>query len=1164
MEVLKNRALAFIVLLICSLQLIAQGDGAMELAARAFLLKKSPVSAVPWERFDRITRMGRSVVYEKTSPPSFVILLSDHDVPRVIGYSTSNTYFGEANESTPAPSLDEAVVSAVKSPKRLKGGGSHGEPVGPLIRTKWGQGRFFNYYCPPDYRGPNGKIYPGCTAVAMGQILRYYASFNSISFNHTFHSGVYGDLTASIGPYDWMAMDEVQVAVNQEISDLLYDLSVLLHTTYGITGSSANTHRTLEAFHELGYTGATLLRRSDFSAESWEEEIYSSLSRYQPIWVAGGGHAFICDGYDDEGFFHFNLGAGGYGDGYYPIGLVMGYPVSEIITGLEPVSWPPPPGSIRLDTVNQETVAAWTPPAESGMEVSRIYLDEQFITETADTLFTVTDLPPGIHTLHVSSIGRDGESRWIGPVEIFISGNLLPVSDISLYAAFAKSLGYGGPDTQNPQISEGDLSRIISLDIEQPLKSLEGIGLCSRLKRLVVSGFPGLGLDAGPLGNLNRLQVLEWRGPLSGNADVIGSLNRLTELRFAGTTLISWDFLRTIPGLMKFTYTSAPAPDPTPISNLALLDEINLTGTGLTGAGFLAGKTTLMIIKLADNQITNAGFLAKLANLRTLDLSDNLLTSIQLADGLNSLTAVDLHNNRISSLIITSDINTLTRLDLSHNQLTSPGRIFLYTPGLTNLDLSDNRIRWMGTYRSPSLEYLDLSGNLLISADWPSLHPGLRHLDLADNRISDLQGLMSPAPCQRLQYISLTGNPLSQETYETCLPLLKEQVDSLFTPGQYEPMSPCYPAPGDGDRFPGLLTELSWHTGETAGDCLYDLYRLDGDSLILIRAGLDTSRAILEEKPSGSFRWAVAARAGDSTYFSGIYEAYPLTLWSAPFYETFETYSPAEPILSQSDHWMVSPQIPGQPNALVSSSLAHTGAQCLEISGLTRCGLPLGHMSNPVLSLKFSVYIPAGGVGSCRIHNINGLEIRLDFEQSGKGVIYLNEKVSGTYTIEPGTWTEYRLTANARNNQVFLWAGTRLVINQPWLFPAGLVTAGTLDFNAIGPDDDTDPQYRHMFVDDVAVQTTSSTGLEEYTEDAAGMRVFPNPCAGFFRLALPESGAYYLTITDISGRVISTREVISDGSSAIDVDVSNLTTGYYLIQTASEKGPGSRVLLLKQ
>lgn len=1164
MEVLKNLALVCIAIIINSLQLTAQGDAAMEQAARDFLLNKNPEIAARFERFDRITQLGRSVVYEKNNPPAFAIVMRDQGDPQVIGYSTSNRYFPEGNETIPAPILDEAVESAVKSPKRLKVGGVHDGSVGPLIRTQWGQGRYFNYYCPPDYRGPNGKTYPGCTAVAMGQILRYYASYNSINFTHGYHSGTYGNLSAQIGPYDWLAMDEVQVAVNLEISDLLYDLSVLLHTTYGITGSSANTHRTLEAFHELGYTAATLLRKSDFSAESWEEEIYSNLARYQPLWVAGGGHAFICDGYDEEGFLHFNLGGGGYGDGYYPMGLVMGFPVSEMITGLEPVSWPSPPESIHQDEVNRETVVTWTKPAESGFEVSRIYVDEQFITETTDTLFPVSDLQPGIHTIHVSSIGREGESRWIGPVEIFVSGNLLSVSDVSLYAAFAKSLGYGGPDTQNPQISEGDLSRIISLDIEQPLKSLEGIGLCTRLKRLVVSGFPGLGLNAGPLENLYRLQVLEWHEQLTGNADVIGSLSNLTELRFIGTTLNSWEFLRNIPELMKFTYTSAPAPDPTPISNLALLDEINLTGTGLTGAGFLAGKTPLMVIKLADNRLVSADFLDKLANLRKIDLSGNLLTSIQLTDGLNSLTEVDLHNNRISSLIITSDLNTLTRLDLSQNLLTSPGRIFLYTPCLTHLDLSYNRIQGMGTYRSPSLEFLDLSGNLLISTDWPALHPGLRHLDLSNNRISDLRGLMSPAPCQRLQYLSLTGNPLSKETYETCLPSLKEQVDSLYSPDQYQPLSPCYPAPGDGERFPSLQTELSWQTDESAETCVYDLYRLDGDSLVMIRTGLDTCRAVLEGKPSGSFRWAVAARTSDSTYFSGIYEAYPATIWSVPFFETFESYSASEPIVSQSDHWMVTRQIPGRSEALVVSSYGHTGFQCLEVSGPAVCGLPLGHVSMPVLTLRFSVRIPAGAIGSCRIHNLNGLEIRLDFEQNGKGNVYMNEKLSGTYTIEPETWIEYRLTANARNNQVFLWADTRLIINQPWLFPAGLVTAGSLDFNVTGQDDDTDPQYRRMFVDDVAVQTTSSTGVEEYAEGAAGISVFPNPCTGFFRLAVPESGSFSLSISDLSGRVIRSREIYSDGSSAIEVDVSDLITGYYLIQVNAGKGDGSRRLLLKQ
>jgi hypothetical protein len=261
---------------------------------------------------------------------------------------------------------------------------------------------------------------------------------------------------------------------------------------------------------------------------------------------------------------------------------------------------------------------------------------------------------------------------------------------------------------------------------------------------------------------------------------------------------------------------------------------------------------------------------------------------------------------------------------------------------------------------------------------------------------------------------------------------------------------------------------------------------------------------------------------------------------------------------------MVTKQVTGKSEALIVSSTARNGFQSLEVSGTANCGLPLEHVNFPALTLKFSILIPAGNTGSCRIHNLSGLEIRLDFEKSESGKVYLNEKLTGTFTVEPNTWIDYRLTANARNNQVFFWAGTHLIVNQAWLFPSGLATAGSLGFNFIGPDDDTDPQYRRMLIDDVAVQATGTNGLDEYAEDLADVKVFPNPCADFFRLTLPESGSFTLSITDLSGKMIRSQAIQSDGSSTIEISVNNLISGYYLLLIDDKKCFRSRLLLLKQ
>ena len=75
------------------------------------------------------------------------------------------------------------------------------------------------------------------------------------------------------------------------------------------------------------YTSAAeLLYRDSYSRTQWEDKLIESLDRGIPLYYSGGegneGHAFVCDGYRDDRYFHFNFGWSGYGDSYYAIDAV--------------------------------------------------------------------------------------------------------------------------------------------------------------------------------------------------------------------------------------------------------------------------------------------------------------------------------------------------------------------------------------------------------------------------------------------------------------------------------------------------------------------------------------------------------------------------------------------------------------------------------------------------------------------------------------------------------------------------------------------------------------------------------------------------------------------------------------------------------------------------
>ena len=64
-----------------------------------------------------------------------------------------------------------------------------------------------------------------------------------------------------------------------------------------------------------------LLSRMNYTIADWMDIIATELNEGRPIYYAGAsstvGHAFVCDGYKQDGYFHINLGWDGIANGYF-------------------------------------------------------------------------------------------------------------------------------------------------------------------------------------------------------------------------------------------------------------------------------------------------------------------------------------------------------------------------------------------------------------------------------------------------------------------------------------------------------------------------------------------------------------------------------------------------------------------------------------------------------------------------------------------------------------------------------------------------------------------------------------------------------------------------------------------------------------------------------
>lgn len=210
--------------------------------------------------------------------------------------------------------------------------------VDPLIDTKWNQDCYYNEYAPYDNYGPCNRAYAGCVACAMSQIMKYWNYPEKGKGNHSYNHIKYGNLSADFGSttYQWENMPNEIWSYNDAIATLMYHCGVSVDMDYDYDGSGALSPDVETAMKMyFGYSSAIYKERHYYSDEEWVELLKSELDESRPMYFSGtgeiGGHAIVCDGYDNNDYFHFNMGWSGMGDGFYSIDDVNGFNQNEAV-----------------------------------------------------------------------------------------------------------------------------------------------------------------------------------------------------------------------------------------------------------------------------------------------------------------------------------------------------------------------------------------------------------------------------------------------------------------------------------------------------------------------------------------------------------------------------------------------------------------------------------------------------------------------------------------------------------------------------------------------------------------------------------------------------------------------------------------------------------------
>jgi hypothetical protein len=295
-------------------------------------------------------------IFNLNEKKGFIIISADDCTYPVIGYSFTGTFTGEnlppavqGMLEMRAEEITALVQSGSKASTEIKNAWAEllipdksmtfksPTSVDPLMSTTWDQAPFYNELCPYD-NNYNELTVTGCPATAMAQIMKYWNYPEQGTGYHSYNTENYGTLSANFGAttYEWASMPNSINSSNNPIATLMFHCGVSVEMQYGVAATGGSGGYVIEAQspiqHCCEYAYKTYfgykptmqgLFRENYNEANWIQMLKTDLDAGRPVQYAGfgqgGGHTWVCDGYDANNYFHMNWGWGGTYDGYFSI-----------------------------------------------------------------------------------------------------------------------------------------------------------------------------------------------------------------------------------------------------------------------------------------------------------------------------------------------------------------------------------------------------------------------------------------------------------------------------------------------------------------------------------------------------------------------------------------------------------------------------------------------------------------------------------------------------------------------------------------------------------------------------------------------------------------------------------------------------------------------------
>ena len=330
-------------------------EAARQKAAEFLAARNDALALTKLERLSKLEMLTKTEKLTKAEKPAFfvfnvgqdngfVIVSSSDRTDAILGYSDHGSFDSNDMPDALRAWLDdyrcqidylERVVDRevqVDNELKIEMRRAPKSSVAALLASCWDQNKPYNNRCPV-FQGEHAAT--GCVATAMAQLMYYhkYPATSPALPGYESQTPSFGTFKMPALPatvFDWEKMyDGYQSQTDTvEVAKLMRYCGAAVEMQYGTSSEASASDIPVKLKEYFGYdASARFVSRSSYYFDEWAQLIYDELAARRPVLLSGqsvgGGHAFICDGYDAAtDMYHINWGWGGRSDGFFRLSLL--------------------------------------------------------------------------------------------------------------------------------------------------------------------------------------------------------------------------------------------------------------------------------------------------------------------------------------------------------------------------------------------------------------------------------------------------------------------------------------------------------------------------------------------------------------------------------------------------------------------------------------------------------------------------------------------------------------------------------------------------------------------------------------------------------------------------------------------------------------------------